>query len=134
MRAHRPRPRRTVGKRPQLRFPQAPSYRPKRPLPLLTKRTLTHSPKRLVQDMAPTRTLPDPQATPTPEAPLPMPHERDETSGPGSTASGEPTEVMDQARKDIEAGQVDTDMRSTSGLDALERKRLVPTPTRPPKT
>lgn len=89
-------------------------------------------------NMSPSRTHPDRKATPSPEAPrpesLPLPHERDETSGPGTTASGEPRDVMKQARKDIEAGQVDTDMRSTPGLDAAERKRLVPTPTRPPKT
>lgn len=88
-------------------------------------------------DMAPTRTHPDREETPSPDAlppePLPLPHERDETSGPGTTASGGPTDVMQQARKDIEAGQVDTDMRSSPGLDAAERKRLVPTPTRPPK-
>ena len=83
--------------------------------------------------MAPTRTLPDRKAPLSPQAPLPLPHERDETSGPGATGSGAPSEIMDQARKDIEAGQVDTDMRNTAGLDAVERKRLVPTPTRPPK-
>jgi len=83
--------------------------------------------------MAPTRTRPDREAPPSTTAPLPLPHERDETSGPDSTGSGAPREVMQQALKDIESGQVDTDMRNTAGLDAEERKRLVPTPTRAPK-
>lgn len=83
--------------------------------------------------MAPTRTLPDREASTSAPTPLPLPHERDETSGPDSTASGAPTDVMERARKDIESGQVDTDMRNASGLDAEERERLVPTPTRAPK-
>lgn len=83
--------------------------------------------------MSPTRSLPDRETPHTAKAPLPLPHERDETSGAGTTASGAPSEVMEQARKDIESGQVNTDMRNTAGLDAAERKRLVPTPTRPSK-
>ena len=45
---------------------------------------------------------------PTPK----MPHERDETTGVGSTsavANEESKEVMHQARKDIESGRQDTD-------------------------
>ncbi|MEO5770982.1 MAG: hypothetical protein ABIQ29_02820 [Burkholderiaceae bacterium] len=85
--------------------------------------------------MASTRTLPQREAptSTTAPLPLPLPHERDETSGPDGTGSGEPSGVMEQARKDIESGQVDTDMRNASGLDAEERNRLVPTPTRAPK-
>lgn len=83
--------------------------------------------------MAPTRTQPDRQAPSSPSTPLPLPHERDETSGPGATASGAPDEMMEQARKDIESGQVDTDLRNQAGLDAAQRERLVPTPTRAPK-
>jgi hypothetical protein len=33
---------------------------------------------------------------------------------------------MVQAQRDIEAGQVDTDMRATPGLDAKRRARMVP--------
>lgn len=33
---------------------------------------------------------------------------------------------MNQARKDLEAGQVDTDMRAVPGLDAAQRQRYVP--------
>jgi hypothetical protein len=58
---------------------------------------------------------------------LPMPHERDQ--GLGQVAR-EPDPVIDQARKDLDAGQVDTDMRATPGLDAARRARLVDTPPR----
>lgn len=35
---------------------------------------------------------------------------------------------MAQAKRDIDAGQVDTDMRATPGLDAALRAELVPGP------
>lgn len=35
---------------------------------------------------------------------------------------------MLQAKRDIEAGQVDTDMRATRGLDAKRRAQMVPDP------
>ena len=35
---------------------------------------------------------------------------------------------MAQAKRDIDAGLVDTDMRATPGLDAALRARLVPGP------
>jgi len=57
---------------------------------------------------------------------LKLPHERDESVG----ASGQaPRRVIEQARRDLEAGQVDTDMRATPGLDAQRRRRLVKSPT-----
>jgi len=57
--------------------------------------------------------------------PLPMPHERDEKTGEvGHTKDP----VIGQARRDIDAGLVDTDMRATPGLDAERRQQLVPTP------
>lgn len=84
--------------------------------------------------MAPTHTIPDREQPLQPGQPdLPLPHERDETSGPAATAAGAPNDMMEQARRDIEAGQVDTDMRNAPGLDAEQRKKLVPTPTRAPK-
>ena len=79
--------------------------------------------------MAPTRTKPDRQTPPSDTGHLPLPHERDETSGAGNTTGKAPRKVIDQARKDIEAGQVDTDMRATPGLDAERRDSLVPSPT-----
>ncbi len=54
---------------------------------------------------------------------LPLPHERDESPHP---AEGRPDERMQQAKRDLDAGQVDTDMRATPGLDATRRERLVP--------
>jgi hypothetical protein len=53
---------------------------------------------------------------------LPLPHEQDQRTG---EVDPQPRDVMLQAQKDIEAGQVDTDMRATPGLDAAERARLV---------
>ncbi len=53
---------------------------------------------------------------------LPLPHERDESTG---TAATTPDPVMKQAKRDIDAGLVDTDMRATSGLDATRRAKLV---------
>ena len=42
---------------------------------------------------------------------------------------------MVQAKRDIDAGMVDTDMRATPGLDAELRARLVPGPGgKPPST
>lgn len=55
--------------------------------------------------------------------PLPLPHERDQSTAATAT---EPDPVMAQAKRDIDAGLVDTDMRATPGLDAQRRARLVP--------
>lgn len=54
---------------------------------------------------------------------LALPHERDEST-PATEVP--PDAVMVQARHDIDAGMVDTDMRATPGLDAERRARLVP--------
>ncbi len=51
-----------------------------------------------------------------------LPHERDEST---DDANGEPREVMRQAQRDLENGQVDTDLRSTPGLDAQRRRTMV---------
>lgn len=56
---------------------------------------------------------------------LPLPHERDASPEPTTTP---PDPVIGQARRDIAAGMVDTDMRPTPGLDANLRGGLVPTP------
>ena len=58
-------------------------------------------------------------------AALPLPHERDESTGATATA---PDPVIAQAKRDIDAGLVDTDMRATPGLDAKRRAKLVPGP------
>ncbi|OWQ48039.1 hypothetical protein CDL60_05470 [Roseateles noduli] len=61
-----------------------------------------------------------------------LPHERDQstggdsTGGMGSGAAGEDQRaVIGQAHEDLKQGQVDTDLRSTPGLDAERRDRLV---------
>lgn len=45
-----------------------------------------------------------------------MPHERDESTDSGASPQ---RKVMQQAYKDLENGQVDTDMRNTHGVDAV---------------
>lgn len=60
---------------------------------------------------------------------LPLPHDRDESTHPDSTmAAEEPDPVIARAKDDLDAGQVDTDMRVTPGLDATQRAKLVPGP------
>jgi hypothetical protein len=63
---------------------------------------------------------------------LALPHERDESTDSSAVA---PDPVMAQAKRDIDAGLVDTDMRATPGLDARQRARLVPGPGgKPPRS
>lgn len=54
---------------------------------------------------------------------LKLPHERDESVDAPANA---PDPVIAQAKRDIDAGLVDTDMRATPGLDAKLRAKLVP--------
>ena len=56
---------------------------------------------------------------------LPLPHERDESINDTADA---PDPVIVQAKRDLDAGMVDTDMRATPGLDAQRRASLVPGP------
>jgi hypothetical protein len=58
----------------------------------------------------------------SPPSKLKLPHERDESVGAAGRA---PRKIIEQARRDLEAGLVDTDMRATPGLDARRRRRLV---------
>ena len=70
--------------------------------------------------------------TPGPTEGLALPHERDEST---QSTAAMPDPVMVQAKRDIDAGLVDTDMRATPGLDAELRARLVPGPGgKPPST
>jgi len=55
---------------------------------------------------------------------LQMPHERDEAAG---QVAAQPNDVIAQAKKDLDAGLVDTDMRVTPGLDAERREALTGT-------
>lgn len=54
------------------------------------------------------------------DAPLRMPHERDESED--SQESGGNVEI-EQAYKDLQAGQVDTDLRNTGGVDEVVNDR-----------
>lgn len=56
---------------------------------------------------------------------LALPHERDESA---DASAGAPDPVMEQAKRDIDAGMVDTDMRATPGVDVKLRAHLVPGP------
>lgn len=56
---------------------------------------------------------------------LALPHERDESP---DTPPATPDPVMVQAKRDIDAGLVDTDMRATPGQNAALRERMVPGP------
>jgi hypothetical protein len=56
---------------------------------------------------------------------LALPHERDQAT---KTTAAAPDPVMVQAKRDIDAGLVDTDMRATPGLDARLRDRMVQGP------
>jgi hypothetical protein len=53
---------------------------------------------------------------------LPLPHERDEAAGHVAPRTDP---LIEQAYQDIEAGQVDTDLRATPGLDAQNRSRML---------
>lgn len=75
-----------------------------------------------------------PRGAKAPHSPagLALPHERDEST-PATAVAPDP--VIAQAKRDIEAGLVDTDMHATAGLDAQARARLVPVPgDKPPST
>lgn len=50
------------------------------------------------------------------------------SDGVAHTTAQAPDAVIVQAKHDIDAGLVDTDMRATPGLDAALRGRLVPGP------
>jgi hypothetical protein len=56
---------------------------------------------------------------------LALPHERDESPDAPPAA---PDPKIVQAKRDIDAGLVDTDMRATPGQNAKLRERLVPGP------
>lgn len=53
---------------------------------------------------------------------LQLPHERDEST---NADAAQPRDVMRQAKADLDAGLVDTDLRATAGLDAQRRDALL---------
>ena len=56
---------------------------------------------------------------------LPLPHEKDESA---SSVAAAPDPKIVQAKRDLDAGMVDTDMHATARLDAELRKKMVPGP------
>ena len=72
-----------------------------------------------------TASLPVRLADPPSVAAAPLPHETDQALG---QVAAKPDPVIVQAKRDIDAGMVDTDMRATPGLDAERRAHLVPKP------
>jgi hypothetical protein len=56
---------------------------------------------------------------------LPLPHEREQAPG---HVNPTPQPEIAQAKRDLDAGLVDTDMHATPGLDAQRRARAVPAP------
>ena len=54
-----------------------------------------------------------------------LPHERDQSEG---EVASQPDPKIKQAKKDLDAGLVDTDMHATPGLDAERRKKLLRSP------
>jgi hypothetical protein len=81
-------------------------------------------PRRRLKDRRKTPVAPGRQ--PVPGEPggteMPLPHERDQTLG---QTDPQPNEVIRQAKKDIDNGLVDTDLRTTPGLDAPRREQLL---------
>ena len=64
-----------------------------------------------------------PQALPTRDNPAGwLPPATDPVDGP---IDAQPRPVIEQAKRDLDAGQVDTDLRGTPGLDAERRARLL---------
>ncbi len=71
----------------------------------------------------------------TPEKPRRRDHDPHVTNGAEATnlppdadlpdlTAAHPDEVIERARKDLDEGQVDTDLRATPGLDAQRKKKL----------
>lgn len=81
---------------------------------------ITPRSQRIARQRRPRRNPPAPQNGGTN---LRLPHERDQSV---DAQHGPREPVIEQAWRDIESGQVDTDMHATPGLDAQRRRRLVP--------
>ncbi|WP_418314755.1 hypothetical protein [Piscinibacter sakaiensis] len=75
-------------------------------------------------------------ATPPEASPNDRPHDPHVTNGAEATnlppdadmpdlTKDEPDRKIEQAKKDLDAGQVDTDLRSTPGLDAQRKDKLL---------
>jgi hypothetical protein len=60
-----------------------------------------------------------------------LPHERDESEDSQSRAPGTPSGDIKQAYRDLQKGQVDTDLRGSRGVDAVVNKTTGPAPVNP---
>ncbi len=60
-----------------------------------------------------------------------QPHERDQAASGTQAGNEEPREVMKQAYKDIEQGQVDTDLREQRGVEKTVDKAFRPATSMP---
>lgn len=90
-----------------------PDARPQQPLPVKGPANVGNAP------IAPG------VAAPTGGKDLPLPHERDESI---TSVASKPDPIIQQAKRDLDAGLVDTDMHATAGLDAALRNKMVPGP------
>lgn len=84
-------------------------------------RTLTHRGAPTGARAEPARQGEKQDGMPTP--PMALPHERDQAADQTRPRTDP---VIKRAHDDLAAGQMDTDLRGTPGLDAERRKRLVP--------
>ena len=73
----------------------------------------------------PVTTIATPRDDTDPHPALPPPHGPDQSI---TNVAEAPDPVMQQAKRDVDAGLVDTDMHATPGLDAALRKKMVPGP------
>ena len=64
------------------------------------------------------KTSPSPPKRSTPR----LPHERDESDDSQAKSPGTPNDDMKQAYRDLQNGQVDTDLRASRGVDAVVNK------------
>lgn len=60
-----------------------------------------------------------------------LPHEHDESEDSQSRPPGTPSDDIKQAYRDLQNGQVDTDLRVPRGVDAVVNKTPGPTPVNP---
>lgn len=82
-----------------------------------------------VAPASPVAVPPRPAAPPLPALdPAPVPTPAPDAADRTHETAAQPDPVMVQAKHDLDAGQVDTDLRATAGLDARRRARLVPGP------
>ncbi|MEO8247945.1 MAG: hypothetical protein ABI589_01110 [Burkholderiales bacterium] len=91
---------------------------PKKPSEADGKQRVTRNIRSEETEASPGAPLPDDKADPD----LRTQTERDQSS---DAAGDEPREVMHQAKRDLDGGLVDTDLRGTPGADAERQRELL---------